>query len=172
MNSKIFTENEIKIFKYFQKKIKNNNYVPTYDELYQYIKLNKINLGDYKKTAKSLQNVRNNIFEVAVFSTLTPVKYHQTITIPKIGLLAVDFGFFKKDDKWYNKNNIGFLMVVGVNTHKYWAVPMKSRKMDEFEKALKEICLGNIFPVITNVLSDRESAIFSKKFQAEMKKKI
>ena len=106
-----------------------------------------------------------------MFSTLSPVKYHQTITIPKIGLLAVDFGFFKKDDKWYNKNNIGFLMVVGVNTHKYWAVPMKSRQMDEFEKALEEICLGNIFPVITNVLSDRESAIFSKKFQAKMKKK-
>lgn len=171
METDKFTKNEIKILKYIQKKIKNENYVPNYDELYRYLKINKINLGSYKNTIKSLQTVRNNIFEIAIFSTLVPVKYHQTITIPKIGLLAIDFCFYKQDLKWHNKNYIGFLMVVGVNTKKFWAVPMKSRKMHEFETALEEICLGNVFPSITNVISDRESAIFSQKFQAKMKKK-
>ena len=60
-------------------------------------------------------------------------------------------------------------MVNSVAARKHHAIPMKGHKMAEFEKALEEVCRGGIFPEITVILSDRETAITSPKFREKMK---
>ena len=170
MNTSTFTSDELKVTKYFLKQLKNNN-VPTYHDLYKYIKKRKINFGNSKSTKKILRKIKNNIEAPALFNTIKPVTAYQTINIDDLGLLSADYSEYKKKTANSNKGYIGFFMVVSVAAKKRWGVLMKSKSMPEFENAMEEICLGNIFPVITTVLSDRESAIFSARFQKKMKDK-
>ena len=167
MAESTLAKDEIKLLNHYKKELRTNN-VPTDQDLKNYAKRNSLKISNYSKIFK---HIRSNVEESAYFSQLRNVKFHQTVTIDNLGLLSADFGFYKKEDKWYNKNNIGFLMVVCVSTGKRHAIPMKNRKMSSFEDALENLCLGNVYPVINCVISDRESAVFSEKFQAKMKKK-
>ena len=159
-----FTSDELKVVNYFDKQLQSDN-VPSYEDLEKYIKRRRIDFGGKTRTRRTLRKIRNNIMEPAAFSNRKRVKHHQSVTPFNLGLLSADFGFYKKKWKHYNNNNIGFLMVVSVNAHKRWAVPMKSRKMEAFEDALEEVCLGDVFPVVNTVISDRETAVFSERFQ-------
>lgn len=170
MDKNEFTADELKVVDYFNKQVRSDN-VPSYQDLEKYIKRRQINFGSKTDTQKTLRKIKNNILEPAAFSNRKRVKHHQSVTPFNLGLLSADFGYYKPRLKSYNNRNIGFLMVVSVNAHKRWAVPMKSRKMEAFEDALEEVCLGDVFPAVNTVISDRETAVFSEKFQKKMKKK-
>ena len=170
MEKEVFTKDELKVVNYYIKQLKSDN-VPSYQDLKKYLKKRRINFGNKKATNETLQKIKRNVKESVVYSNLKRIKFHQTVTIDNLGLLSADFAYYYPELKSYNKNNVGFLMVVSVNANKRWAVPMKSRTTQSFESALEEICLGNIFPAVNTVISDRESAVFSKSFQARMKEK-
>ena len=99
-----------------------------------------------------------------------PIKigHYQTITVDRLGLLSIDFAYYRPEWKNYNNNCVGFLMVNSVIALKRWAIPMKSRKEIEFENAIEQVCKGDIFPSVRTILSDRESTIASKKFQKKI----
>ena len=167
MEKRKFTLDEKRLFKFYKKELDKNRIPSTY-ELRKYIKRKKLK---FKSKTKAIKKIRKNYKPIARFSQRRRVKFHQTVTIDNLGLLSVDFAFYKKDFKWFNKNNIGFLMVVCVNASKQYAVPMKNRKMESFETALEEICLSDIFSAVNTVITDRESAVWSQRFQDKMKKK-
>ena len=167
MEKRKFTSDEKKLFKFYRKQWKENR-IPTTRELRKYIKKNKLK---FKSKSKAIKKIRRNYKPAARFSQRKKVKFHQTVTIDNLGLISADFAFYKKEFKWFNNNYIGFLMVVSVNASKHHAVPMKNRKMESFEKALEEICLSDIFSAVNTVISDRESAVWSQKFQDKMKEK-
>ena len=165
-----FTDDELKVTRYFLKQLKENN-VPSDQDLIKYVKKRKINFGNTVSTKKILRKIRNNIESPSIYTTIKPVKSYQTITIDELGLLSADYGEFKPENKNMNKGYVGFFMVVSVCAQKRWAVPMKGKYMSEFENAMEVICMGNIFPAVTTILSDRERAVFSERFQAKMKEK-
>ena len=156
---------ENKIRQYFIRNV-NNGKIPTNFELKKYRDERKLNL-----TNKYINNIRNNIPATLMYKTPINIKSYQTITVDRLGLLSMDFAFYKTEWKHFNNNYIGFLVVNSVIASKYHAIPLKSRKLQEFEDALEEICKGGIFPVISVILSDRETSITSPNFREKMYQK-
>lgn len=147
---------------YFKKQLGKGDILST-EELLAYAKKRKLTLN--KKFVKGL---RSDVLSSALYLKNNAIKKFQTITHPKLGLLAIDFAYYKKD--WYRFNNgyVGFLMIVSATPDKRWAIPMKNRETKSFEVALEEICTENIFPAVNVILSDRETTIFSSNFQNRM----
>lgn len=140
--------------------------VLTESELEAYAQSHKL-----KVNSKYIDNLRNNVLPTVLYKPQLNIKTYQTISIDRIGLISVDFAYYKKEDKWHNKNCVGFLMVNAVITGLQYAIPMKSRKTEEFERALEAICKSNHFPFVSIILSDRESVLASNKFQKKIKDK-
>lgn len=152
-----------KLENYFIKKIKEGNILTNY-ELKRYVKKRKLNL------AKSvIANLRDEVLATALYQKPLKIQAFQTVTHDRLGLLSVDFAYYKKEWSSYNSGYVGFLMVNSVIANKWQTIPMKSRNTAEFEKALEEICMTNTFPAVSTILSDRETTIFSKNFQKKMK---
>ena len=153
------------LIKYFKKNL-NSGKKLTNKDLHIYVKKRKLNVD-----SKFISQIKQNVLPTALFSQVKPVKEFQTVTVAKLGLCSMDFAYYQKEWGWHNKGYIGFLMINSIFPKKRWAVPMKSRNTTAFEKAIEEVCLGNIFPAINTILSDRETTIYSKNFQKEMYKK-
>ena len=148
---------------YFKKNIDKANILTDFD-LKQYVQKNKLEVG-----SKFIKNLKKDVLPSALYSQFEPIEKHQSVSIPRLGYLSMDFAFYKKEWSGYNRGYIGFLMINSMAPDKRWGIPMKSRETSSFEKALELICMGNIFPAITVILSDRETTIFSSKFQKKMK---
>ena len=151
-----------KLRNYFIKRLELGN-ILTQDELLKYAKKRKLNVGK-----RYIETLRDRVLPTLLYKQPLKIKSYQTITVDRLGLLSVDFAYYKPEWKSYNKNTVGFLMVNSVIADKRWAIPMKSRKEAEFESALEQICKGDIFPAVRTILSDRESVIASPKFQKKM----
>ena len=156
-------KDEKRVRKYFKKNIDKANILTDFD-LKQYVKKYKLTVND-----TFIKNLKKDVFPSALYSQFEPIEDFESISIPRLGYLSMDFAFYKKEWSGYNRGFIGFLMVVSVSPGKRWAIPMKSRKTSSFEQALEQVCMGNIFPAITVILSDRETTIFSSNFQKKMK---
>ena len=156
-------QDEKRVRKYFKKNIKKANILTDFD-LKQYVKKNKLTVS-----IKFIKQLKKDVLPSALYSQFEPIKEYETISIPRLGYLSMDFAFYKKEWSGYNRGFIGFLMIVSIAAGKRWAIPMKSRKTSSFEQALEEICMGNIFPAIEVILSDRETTIYSSNFQKKIK---
>ena len=156
-------KDENRVRKYFKKNIDKANVLTEFD-LKEYVKKYKLAVSN-----KFIRNLKRDVFPSALYSQFEPIKEYETISIPRLGYLSMDFAFYKQEWSGYNRGFIGFLMVVSVAPGKRWAIPMKNRKTASFEQALEEVCMGNIFPAVTEILSDRETTIFSSNFQKKMK---
>lgn len=154
-----------KLENYFIKKINEGNILTNY-ELRRYAKKRNFSLSKL-----TISNLRNDVLATAIYQKPFQIKAFQTVTHDRLGLLSVDFAYYKKDLSSYNNGYVGFLMVNSVIPNKWHAIPMKSRKTAEFERALEEICMSNTYPAVSSVLSDREGTLFSKHFQKKMKDK-
>ena len=150
--------------KYFIKRINVGDVLTEYD-LNQYVKKRKLTISK-----QYVNKLRDNILPTLLYKTPIPIKIFQTITVDRLGLLSMDFAYYHPEWKKHNKGYIGFLMVNSIIADKRWAIPMKSRKTDEFERAMEEVCRGNIFPAVSVVISDRETTITSRNFQKKMYK--
>ena len=159
---------EQKLKKYFIKNL-NNGKILRNSELKKYSLQRKFNVS-----SKYIRSIRNKVIPTLMYKPPIKIKAYQTITVDRLGLLSMDFAYYPKDYKKFapfNNGIIGFLVVNSVIASKYHAIPMKSLKISEFEKALEEICKGGIFPAINVILSDREKAITSLQFRQNMLKK-
>lgn len=156
---------KIKLKSYFIKHL-NNGRILTSKELKRYVKQRKLNVDN-----AYIRNIRDDIIPTLLYKNPVKIKTYQTITVDRLGLLSMDFAFYKKEWKKFNNNYNGFLMINSVVAKKYHAIPMKSRSLKEFENVLEQICKGGIFPVISVILSDRETAITSPNFRKEMNTK-
>ena len=154
---------EKRVRNYFIKQIDKAN-ILTDRDLQQYVEKNKLYVG-----TTFIRNLKKDVLPSALYSQFEPIEDYETISVPRLGYLSMDFAFYKQEWAGYNRGFIGFLMIVSVSPGKRWAIPMKNRQTSSFEQALEEVCMGNIFPSITEILSDRESTITSPKFQAKMK---
>ena len=154
-----------KLRKYFIKRI-NQGQILTNNELEMYALKRKLNVDK-----KYILTLRDNVIPTLLYKQPVNIKTYQTITVDRLGLLSVDFAYYKPEWKSYNNNCVGFLMANSVIAGKRWAIPMKSRKTVEFENAIEQICKGDIFPEVRTILSDRESTIASSSFQQKMLEK-
>ena len=75
---------------YFIKNIRLGDVLSKID-LKKYVKKNKLNVGD-----KFIANLKKNVLATALHMPLKPITKYQTMTIPKLGMLSIDFAFFKK----------------------------------------------------------------------------
>ena len=168
MTSKSVKKNsndETKLKNYFLKKIRAGNILNS-KNLRKYAKQRKLNVS-----RKYIATIRDKVIPTLLFKRPVSIKNYQTVTIPKLGLLSMDFAYYpdiKSNWKRFNGGHIGFLMINSVIAKKQLAVPMKSRTSKEFEKVLEKVCRGNYFPAIETILSDRETAITSPKFRKLM----
>ena len=151
---------------YFIKRLKLGDKLTTKD-LIKYVKKRKLKVKN-----EFVKNLKGNVLESALYLQLKPMKHFQTITVPKVGLLSIDFAYYGEKEFWgLNKGNKGFLMVTSVTPGKRWALSMRGRDTKNFEKALEELILANNFPAINTILSDREKTVFSINFQNSMYEK-
>ena len=155
-------EDRKKLRKYFIKRLELGN-ILTQDELSKYVQRRKLSVSK-----GYISTLRDRVLPTLLYKQPIKINSYQTITVDRLGLLSVDFAYYKPEWKSYNNNCVGFLMVNSVIADKRWAIPMKSRKEAEFESALEQICKGGIFPAVRTILSDRESVIASPKFQKKM----
>ena len=145
-------QDEAKLRKYFIKKIKTGNILNS-KELKKYAKSRKLNVS-----ATYIANIREKVLPTLLFKRPISIKTYQTVTVPKLGLLSMDFGYYPdrfvllNEYKKHNNNCIGFLMVNSVIAKKQLAIPMKHLTIKEFEKALEKVCKGNYFPAIETIM--------------------
>ena len=156
---------ELKLKNYFVKKLNMGNILSN-TELIQYVKKRKLGVS-----RKYIYDLRDNILPTLLYKNPVKIKAYQTITVERLGLLSMDFANYFPELKSFNSGYIGFLMVNSVIANKWFAVPMKSHDMEEFEKSLEEICKSDVFPAISVILSDRETTITSSKFRKKMLEK-
>ena len=156
-------KDENRVRTYFKKNIDKANVLTDFD-LKEYVKKYKLSVSE-----KFIKNLKKDVLPSAQYSQFEPIEDYETISVPRLGYLSMDFAFYKQEWSGYNRGFIGFLMVVSISPGKRWAIPMKNRKTSSFEEALEEVCMGNIFPSVTEILSDRETTIYSKNFQKKMK---
>ena len=165
LNKTLLDADEKKLKNYFERQIKLGNLLKT-EQLKQYAKNRKL-----KVSSKFIRNIRNIVLPTVLFKPPINIKVYQTITVDRIGLLSMDYAYYPKPRlNWarFNKGAVGYLMINCNATHKRHAVPMKGRTSEEFEKVLDNVCRGNIFPAIRTIMSDRETAITSRKFKKKM----
>lgn len=153
---------EVKLKDYFVKKLKSGS-ILTNKDLKNYVKQRKLSVS-----FKYIRELRDNILPTLLYKTPINIKVFQTITIDRLGLLSMDFAHFHPEWAGFNSGYKGFLMVNSVIAQKQMAIPMKTRKVEEFENALEEICQGDMFPVVSVILSDRETSITSPAFREKM----
>lgn len=122
---------------------------------------------------KQLKKVRREWLASALFTPRRrrPVAYMSTPQIPRLGLVAIDFAYYKKDKAKDNDGFVGFLVGVQLVTGRRHCVPFKDRGTESFERAMEQFLQGNVFPAVTTVLSDRETAVWSVNFRKRMKEK-
>ena len=162
---KALTKDKKSLIRYYTKN-QNLGKKLTHNDLMKYVKSRNLDVD-----TKFVAQIRKKVFATALFTRPKPVNVFQTVTVAKLGLCSMDFAYFKNEWKRHNNGYIGFLMINSVFPKKRCAIPMKSRNTIAFEKAIEEVCLGNVFPAINTILSDRETTIYSKNFQNQMKKK-
>lgn len=153
---------EAKLRDYFLKKLRLGN-ILTNKELRAYARQRKLAVS-----LKYIHDLRDNILPTLLYKTPVNIKVYQTITVDRLGLLSMDFANFHPEWASFNSGFKGFLMVNSVIAQKHLAIPMKTHKIWEFERALEEICRGDTFPVVSVILSDRETSITSPSFRKKM----
>lgn len=156
---------EVKLKNYFIRKLKTGTILSNND-LRKYVKNRKL-----KVSLNYIREIRDNVIPTLLYKRPASIKVYQTITVDRLGLLSMDFANYRNEWKRFNSGYIGFLMVNSVIANKWHAIPMKTHDTSEFERALAEICKGGIFPVVSVILSDRETAITSRNFREKMYKK-
>lgn len=124
-------------------------------------------------TPKQLKKVRRELLASALFTPRRqrPVAYMSTPQIPKLGLVAIDFAYYQKAHARANDGFVGFLVGVQLVTGRRHCVPFKDRGTESFERAMEQFLEGNVFPAVTTILSDRETAVWSSNFRKKMKEK-
>lgn len=85
--------------------------------------------------------------------------------------MFVDLAFYRTEWKGYNNNMVGFVIGVEASTQQLAAVPVRSKKSSEWQRALLAIADESVIDGVRSVVSDQEPAIVSRNFRAEMMKK-
>lgn len=133
-------------------------------ELRKYAKTRKLGL-----TKRECERLRTSWTPTSVrrYSKARASKF-QTVQIPVLSQIQIDFANFLGSHKRLNDGAIGFLMAVNeagfINP-----LPLRGLKMSNFEDALETLARGSSFESISVLVSDRESAIWSEGFQAKMR---
>ncbi len=151
---------------YFIKTVEKKNYIPTTDELILYCK-NKLNISI---KSKDIVKFRRQYKPIALYTqSLRKPKLTSGYCFPKYGTIQIDLAFFKPKWKGFNQGFHIFLVVVECLSQRIAARPIKSKTSENIETALENI-LFNELTDIHLVLSDRETAVVSKKFCDKMRK--
>lgn len=139
----------------------------TKKELLIYAKKNKLDVA-----VTDVASVRKTWEPTAVRQNVRRPTTFQNIQIPQLGMLQMDYANFHEEWSQWNGGFLGFTVCVCSATGLMTAVPFKNRKMSSFEDCCETIIKSGIFPSITTICSDRESAVFSDTFQEKMLSKF
>ena len=91
-----------------------------------------------------------------------------TVQHEGIGDVMTDFCFLWPEHKNANSGYIGG--VVAVNNAGFTAfVGLRGRTMQDFEECVETLVKSSGFPVLSKLISDRESAVYSDTFQNHIK---
>jgi hypothetical protein len=87
------------------------------------------------------------------------------VQIPKLGNIQIDRAEFCPQWRLVNGGADAFCVVVAVSTGLLLVLPTNNKKTDTFKSVIETVCRGNLLPNVSALYSDRESALYSKKFQ-------
>lgn len=85
--------------------------------------------------------------------------------------MFVDLAFYRTKWKSFNNNKIGFVIGVEASTQQLAAVAVKSKKKEEWHRALITISDESVIDGVRSMVSDQEPAIVSRSFRREMMQK-
>ena len=89
----------------------------------------------------------------------------------RYGIVFIDLAFYKTEWKRHNGNNVGFVVGVEASTLQLSAVPVRSKKRDEWQRAVETIAEKSAISNVRCFVSDLEPAITSRNFRKEMRDK-
>lgn len=84
--------------------------------------------------------------------------------------MFVDLAFYRPEWKKFNNNMVGFVVGVEASTQQLAAVAVKSKKTQEWHRALISIADQSIIDGVKTMVSDQEPAIVSRNFRKNMMK--
>jgi hypothetical protein len=120
---------------------------------------------------KELRNVRYLWKQTALHSRWVRPSHYMGSSIDKIGNIMADFGEFRKNLAPFNGNH--FHLMVGVDCLSQvmacYTYPNKSRK--SWEDGVRKM-IANDYPYVTTFITDRDTAVTSKAFQARLKEEL
>ena len=106
---------------------------------------------------------------LAKYTGVRKPSHTQATVFPTFGNVFIDAGFVDKRWKSFNRNYIGFVLAVEATTLQMDAVPIKTKETESFYAALREIITGDNIKCIRVILSDRESAVYSRHFRTRIR---
>ncbi len=135
--------------------------IPSVEDLAKFarskrIEINKRELSGLKRRVRALgpyERVKNA--RKAFFSNLHP----------RYGQVMVDLAFYRGRWRRHNGGAIGFFLGVEMTSKQTTAVPINSKKKSEIEEAVRKTLETGVISRIRTLISDRESAVLSKRFR-------
>lgn len=149
-----------RVIKYFDLQLRKYGRVLTLSELVTYTKKNKLvvsrrDLSNVRSRNKATAKHRRAGKKPQMFSS-----FHR----PTLGILQVDLLFYPKRLKKYNKNSVGCFVAINPITGTLFVHGIRSKSRSEMEAAFNEMLYRGPFSKVTQVQSDFEAALTSKKF--------
>jgi hypothetical protein len=121
-------------------------------------------------TVKEMKSLRYRWKYIGLHARWKKPPHYVGASIDKLGNISVDAGEFQKNLAVSNKNR--FILLVGVDllSQKISCVAFPNKKTESWEKGLVQFITKD-FPCAHTIITDRDVAISSVKFQAKMKSK-
>lgn len=96
------------------------------------------------------------------------VKKFSSISIMRYSSLMIDYAQFFPKLAFFNKRATGFILAVEISTGFLTVLPVKSKRMSEWEDAIQTVVEQTPLQRLKMVFSDRESSLLSRKFVKRM----
>jgi hypothetical protein len=91
--------------------------------------------------------------------------------LPKLGCIFVDLAEYKKNLRVANKQRCYFLVGCDALSELLCCLPLTNKTQQAWEAGVKHM-VENVYPVVTTIVSDRDSSVAGKIFQEKMKREL
>lgn len=149
--------------KIFRTKLEKTGIALTVNQLWNYVKQQKIKDVSKKEVATFISKEP----VVTQFSkVLTRNKKYQTVGVLRSGVFFIDYAEFSKKDSSFNDNKAGFILSVENFTNKLFVIPTKTKGTEDWERAVEQFV--DISRQVSIIYSDRDAVATSEHFRKKL----
>jgi hypothetical protein len=118
---------------------------------------------------KQLRNLRYRWKYIGMHARWKKPPHYVGASVDKLGNLSVDVGEFGKNLAVSNKNRFILLVAVDLLSQRLGVIAFPNKKTESWEKGIVQFIKE--FPCVHTIITDRDVAITSERFQARIKEK-